>query len=54
MWLNVMILGFASLTVGFLLGWVFALPKRWDYVWDTTTVTVPAADEPPIGAELTR
>jgi len=44
MWLNVMILGFASLSLGFVLGWVVARPKRWDYVWDTTTV--PASEDP--------
>ncbi len=57
MWLNVIILAFASLSVGFLVGWVFALPKRWDYVWDTRTISVqvPAADDPvtPLTAELT-
>ena len=52
MWLNTMILCFASLTVGFLLGWIVALPKRWDYVSDT--ITVPAADDPTISLELTR
>jgi hypothetical protein len=30
MWLNVFITGFASLFVGFILGWVMGRPWRWD------------------------
>jgi hypothetical protein len=30
MWLNVFITGFASLSVGFILGWVMGRPWRWD------------------------
>jgi hypothetical protein len=29
MWLNIMFLTFASLCVGFILGWVMARPRRW-------------------------
>ncbi|MCW2941931.1 MAG: hypothetical protein JWN00_4916 [Actinomycetia bacterium] len=31
MWLNVVILGFASLVFGFILGWIAARPRRWDW-----------------------
>lgn len=30
MWLNVLILSFACLLVGFILGWIVACPRRWD------------------------
>ena len=46
MWLNVIIMGVASLAVGFVLGWVAARPRRWDFVWDTTLKTVAEAEEP--------
>jgi hypothetical protein len=30
MWLNLLFLGVASLSVGFILGWIVARPRRWD------------------------
>jgi hypothetical protein len=30
MWLNVLIMGFSCLFVGFILGWVMGRPRRWD------------------------
>ncbi|MFC5186243.1 hypothetical protein [Actinomadura harenae] len=30
MWLNLFMLGAASLAVGFVLGWIVACPRRWD------------------------
>lgn len=30
MWLNMIILSFACLLVGFILGWIVACPRRWD------------------------
>jgi hypothetical protein len=32
MWLNVIILSLASLSVGIILGWIIARPRRWEYV----------------------
>lgn len=32
MWLNVIVLIVASLLVGFILGWIVARPKRWEYM----------------------
>jgi hypothetical protein len=51
MWLNVFIMGFASLFVGFILGWIMGRPRRWDrYVWDAAPVSpsssVPASPVP--------
>jgi hypothetical protein len=46
MWLNVIIMGCASLAVGFILGWVTARPRRWDFVWDNH----PAESEDPLPA----
>ncbi|MCP2338265.1 hypothetical protein [Actinomadura rupiterrae] len=30
MWLNLLMMGVASLAVGFVLGWIVACPRRWD------------------------
>lgn len=30
MWLNLLILGVASLVVGIVIGWIAACPRRWD------------------------
>jgi hypothetical protein len=30
MWLNVCTMGFASMFVGFVVGWVMGRPRRWD------------------------
>jgi hypothetical protein len=38
MWLNVIILSLASLSVGFILGWVVGRPRRWEYVGDETVL----------------
>lgn len=36
MWLlNILILTIASISVGFLLGWVAFRPRRWDYTYKT-------------------
>jgi hypothetical protein len=32
MWLNLIILSIASLSVGFIMGWVVACPRRWEYI----------------------
>ncbi|MCW2889144.1 MAG: hypothetical protein QOE54_3047 [Streptosporangiaceae bacterium] len=56
MWLNVFIMGFASLSVGFILGWVMGRPRRWDrYVWnEAPTVPGPATDDlVPLSTTLT-
>ena len=34
MWLNVIILSLASLSVGIILGWIIARPRRWEYLSD--------------------
>ncbi|MCW2905075.1 MAG: hypothetical protein JWO67_7340 [Streptosporangiaceae bacterium] len=45
MWLNVMILSVASLSTGFVLGWVAGRPKRWyTGFWADAR---PAEDRPP-------
>ncbi|MBW8481043.1 hypothetical protein [Actinomadura parmotrematis] len=44
MWLNLIILGAASLVVGFVLGWIVACPRR----WDTRYLDEPAGDLPPM------
>jgi hypothetical protein len=38
MWLNVIILSIASLSVGFILGWVVGRPRRWEYVGGETVM----------------
>lgn len=42
MWLNMLILSIASIAVGFILGWIVALPKRWDRVAQTGPAQTPA------------
>jgi hypothetical protein len=39
MWLNVIILTLASLSVGFILGWIIARPRRWEYAREEFAVT---------------
>ncbi|MGI8336808.1 hypothetical protein ACRYCC_43280 [Actinomadura scrupuli] len=54
MWLNVFIMGFASLFVGFILGWIMGRPRRWDrYVWDAAPAPAssPRAPSVPISSE---
>jgi hypothetical protein len=46
MWLNVTILSLASLSTGFILGWVVARPRRWySRTWTDAT---PRDDLPPL------
>jgi hypothetical protein len=52
MWLNVLIMGFASLFVGFILGWVIGRPRRWDrYISDNAGR--PEEDLAPLPSPLT-
>jgi hypothetical protein len=45
MWLNVFIMGFASLFVGFILGWVMGRPRRWDHYVSSEAARIPARPE---------
>ncbi|MCW2913652.1 MAG: hypothetical protein JWN52_1720 [Actinomycetia bacterium] len=56
MWLNVFIMGFASLFVGFVLGWVMARPRRWDRYVSDNAESFPARPEEdltPLSSPLT-
>jgi hypothetical protein len=47
MWLNVTILSLASLSTGFVLGWVVGRPRRWySGVW--AEAAAPRDDLPPL------
>ena len=47
MWLNVLILSLASLSTGFVLGWVVGRPKRW-YGGDVWADAAPSDEMPPV------
>jgi hypothetical protein len=47
MWLNVTILSLASLSTGFVLGWVVGRPRRW-YSGTGADAAAPRDDLPPL------
>ncbi|GAA3233860.1 hypothetical protein GCM10010468_66660 [Actinocorallia longicatena] len=46
MWLNLLIVCMASLVTGFIIGWVFGCPRRWD-ARTVASPRVPAAETDP-------
>ncbi|RFU37314.1 hypothetical protein DZF91_33475 [Actinomadura logoneensis] len=47
MWLNLLMMGTASLAVGFVVGWITACPRRWDAHFCARTPSHPDAPTAP-------